>query len=52
MNMQHVMLAFVNTSSQLAFLHYSFVNVIDLLATETVFENLKKMIPKNYVTKW
>ena len=52
MNMQHVMLAFVNTLSQLAFLHYSFVNVIDLLATETVFENLKKKIPKNYIKKW
>ena len=52
MNMQQVMLAFVNTLSQLAFLHYSFVNVIDLLATETAFENLKKKIPKNYIKKW
>ena len=44
--MQHI-LAFASTLSQLAFLHFSFVIVIDLCATETVIRKFEEEDSKN-----
>ena len=42
------MLEFPNTLSQLAFLHFIFVIVIDLLATETVIRKFEEKDSKKF----
>ena len=46
--MQHIMLAFASTLSQLAFLHFSFDIVIDLLVTETVIRKFAEEDSKRF----
>ena len=42
------MLAYANVLSQLVFLHFSFVIVIDLLATETVIRKFQEEDSKKF----
>ena len=46
--MQHIILAFANTLSQLAFVHFNFVIVIDLFATKTVIQKFEEKDSQNF----